>query len=188
MRVILVWLLFVSSVFAQTPPAAKPLALNVQVTVGTQQRARAGSSYMKTMSIEPKATIEGISRMVPIPALEAVMLIITMDTRAKYQAGAEVFNVHARESLPIPEAKDGTRRQFVFTSSSVTYDSYRDASNIGGEVYKYYIFGLKNAATSEWVEFKSNNQSFLKYCKDNPDKRDEFLAKTVGTKFPANFK
>lgn len=196
MRAILCFFLLVSCGFAQTVPPLPPApakapafpALTVQVTVGTKQRANSNSSYMKTMTIEPKVIIDGVSRMAPIPALEAIMLIVTMDTRAKYTAGSEIYNIHASQTIAIPAAKDGSRRQFPFLESSVTFDSYRDSSNAGGEVYKYYIFGLKDPATSEIVDFRTNNPALTKFCKENPAKRAEFLALLKGGKLPANFK
>lgn len=177
-----------SACFAQAPAPAKFPALNVQVAVGTQQRAEKGSFYRKTMNIEPKVTIEGPSRLVGVPAVEATMLIITMDTRAKYKENNEVFLVHATETIPIPAATTGERRQFEFSPSSVTFDAYRDNSNVGGEVYKYYVFGLRDAATKQLVDFKTNNPPLLTYIKAHPEKRDELLGFAKGSKFPTVFK
>ncbi len=188
-RSCLALLVLVSTTLAQAPaPAAKYPALNIQVGVGTQQRAMPGSFYRKTMNIDPKFTIEGASRLVPLPAAEATMMIITMDTAAKYKAGDEVYKVHAVETIPVPEAPNGNRRQFQFGESTVTFDSYRDSSNVGGEVYKFYVFAMRDAATKELVDFKTNNQSLQTYVKTNPDKRAELLALTAGSKFPARFK
>jgi len=169
-------------------PAAKFPALNVQVTVGTQQRPQRNSSYMKTMTISPKVTIDGISRLVPIPEIEATMLVITMDTRAKYTAKDEVYHVLTAETIKIPAASSGERRSLAFTESTVSFDSYRDNSNIGGAVYKYYVFGLRDPATKALLDFKSNNLSLMTYVKANPEKRDEFLDFKKGAKFPADFK
>ncbi len=177
--------------YSQTPAAPDPAkfpALNVQATVGTQQRPVKNSSYRKTMTIIPKVTIEGTSRMVPIPATEARMLIITMDTRLKYESKVEAFKVHTAETVKIPAAERGDRRTFAFAESAVTYDSYRDASNIGGSVYKYFVFGLRDPATKTVVDFKTNHQQLLAYVKANPEKRDEILNLAAGTNFPADFK
>lgn len=192
MRALLVWLILVSSSFAQTaPPAAagKFPPLNVQVAVATKQRNTPGSSYKKTMSIEPKASVEGTTRIAAIPAAELVMIVVTMDTGAKYKAGVDdAFKVHSSETLPLTEAKDGTKRSVEFKESTVTYDTARDTSNLGGAVYKYFVFGLRNAETKEIVNFQTNNPSLATFCKAHPEKRDEFLNLKGGAKFPTTFK
>jgi hypothetical protein len=169
-------------------PAAKFPGLNVQVTVGTQQRPQRNSSYMKTMTISPKITIDGTSRLTPIPEMEATMLIITMDTRAKYTAKDEVFNVLTAETIKIPAAASGERRSLAFTESTVSFDSYRDNSNIGGAVYKYYVFVLRDPATKALLDFKSNYLALMTYVKTNPEKREEFLGLKKGSKLPTDFK
>ena len=191
MRTLLISLLLASSALAQTTPAAAPAkfpTLNVQPTVATKQRNTANSSYKKDMTIEPKLTIEGTSRMAPIPALDAIMVIVTMDTRAKYQAGADAFKVHTAQTVPLAEAKDGTRRAVEFDSSTVTFDTARDTSNLGGAIYKYYVFGLRDAQTKDIVDFQTNNASLATFCKAHPEKRAEFLGLTKGSKFPTEFK
>ena len=139
-RPILLLLCLASCAMAQTTataPAGKFPPLNVQVTVGTQEKAEAGSFYRKTMTIIPKVTIEGSSRMTPHPPAEAVMLIITMDSKAKFKDHKDVYKVFTAETLPIPQVQTGDRRQFTFQESSTTFDGYRDATNVGGEIYKY---------------------------------------------------
>jgi hypothetical protein len=168
-----------------TAPVGNYPALNVQVTVGTQERAEPGSFYRKTMNIVPKVTIDGPGRMTPIPAAEATMLIITMNTKAKFKDNKEVLKVYSAETLPIPEVKTGDRRQFSFAESTVTFDGYRDSSNVGGELYKYYIFGLRDPGTKEIIDFKTNNVALLALCKAHPEKRDDFLNLSKGAKFPA---
>lgn len=190
-RSLLALVLFVSTALAQAPApagAAKYPGVIVQVGVGTQQRPLPGSFYRKTMNISPKFSLEGSSRLMGLPAAEATMLIVTMDTAAKYKAGEEVYKVHATETLPVPAAPNGNKRQFAFAESTVTYDSYRDSSNVGGEVYKYYIFALRDAASKEIVDFKTNNAQLQNYAKANPDKRAEILGMATGGKFPAVFK
>lgn len=171
-----------------TAPSGKIPALNVNVTVGTAQRAEPGSFYRKTMNISPKFTVDGPGRMVPIPALEATMLIITMDTRAKYKDNVEEYKVYAAQTLPVPAAPTGERRQFAFDEARVSYDAYRDNSNVGGDVYKYYVFGLRDPETKALLDFKTNNPPLLTYIKAHPDKRDEILGHAKGAKFPAKFK
>lgn len=171
------------------PANGKYPALMVQVAVGTQQRREGGgSSYRKSMTISPKLTIDGASRMLPIPEAEAVMLIITMDTKAKYVNNDESFKVLTAETIPIPAAQTGDRRSFNFGESQVTFDSYRDNSNIGGDVYKYYVFGLRDPATKALLDFKTNNPPLLTFVKAHPEKRDEFLNYRQGQKFPSTFK
>ena len=189
-RALLLLLSFTACALAQglTTPTGSFPALNVQVTVGTQQRAEKTSWYRKTMTISPKMTIEGGSRMQPIPAAEAIMLIITMDTKAKYKDNNEVYNVLMTETVPIPAAQTGERRSFTFAESQVTYDSYRDNSNVGGEVYKYYVFGLRDAASKAIIDFKTNNPPLLTFIKAHPEKRGDFLNYAKASKFPATFK
>jgi hypothetical protein len=189
MRIFLLLLSLVACAAAQnTAPVGNYPALNVQVAVGTQQRAEKGSFYRKTMTIGPKMTIDGVARMVPIPAAEATMLIITMDTRAKYKDNTEVYKVLTAETIPIPEARTGDRRTFAFVESSVTYDAYRDNSNVGGDVYKYYVFALRDPATKAILDFKTNNPPLLTFLKAHPEKRADFLNYAAGSKFPSTFK
>ena len=74
--------------------------------------------------------------MVAIPALEAITVIITMNTRAKYKENNEAYELLTTETILVPAALNGDRRSFTFLDSTVTYDSYRDNSNVGGDVYK----------------------------------------------------
>ena len=186
LRIALTSLLLATSLLAQTP-AAKTPAVRTQVVVGTSQK-RVNGGYTKEMSISPKVTVEGTSRIGPLPALDATMLIITMDTRAKYVSGQEAYKVHTSETLPLAEAPNGNPRPLAFEESSVTYDSYRDASNVGGAVYKYYVFGLLDPATKTIVDFQTNHMQLANFCKAHPEKRDELLKLGKGAKFPAEFK
>lgn len=191
LRILFLFGLLLGSAIAQTttttPATGKFPALNLQVQVGTQQRPQPGSSFRKTMTIAPKLVVQGVSRMAPIPAAEAEMLVITMDTRAKYKAKQEVLKVHARETLPIPAAQNGERRQFTFTESQVSYDSYRDNSNVGGEVYKYYVFALRDPETKALLDFKTNHPGLAAAVKTQPAKRDEVLGLDKGKQFPSEF-
>jgi len=167
-----------------TTPVGSFPALSVQPTVGTQQRPLKGSDFRKTMTISPKLTIEGGSRLVPIPAAEAIMIIVTMDTQAKYKNNTEVYHVLTAETIPIPAAQMGERRSFTFAESTVTYDAYRDNSNVGGETYKYYVFALRDPASKEIIDFKSNNPPLMTEVKAHPEKRAELLGLAKGAKFP----
>jgi hypothetical protein len=158
--------------------------LRVQALVGTQQRRLGTSSYRKEMEIAPRVTVEAVNRLEPLPEGEATMVVITMDTRAKYTARQEVYRVHRAETVKVSAAPTGERRQIAFEPSSVTFDSYRDNSNIGGEVYKYFIFGLRDAESKTLVDFQTNHPQLAALCKKEPAKRDEFLALKTGAKFP----
>ncbi len=188
MRTLVVLFLLSCAALAQnTAPVGKFPSINVQLTVGAPTRPVPGSFYRKSMTFQPKLTIEG-ARMLAIPAAQATVLIVTMDTRAKYVQNREVYSVYSSETIDIPEVKTGERRQFEFTSGTTTYDAYRDNSNVGGEVYKYYIFGLRDPQTKALIDFKTNNPALLTLCKSHPDKRDEFLGMAKGAKFPDTFK
>lgn len=190
MKISWLFLLLATAALAQTPaaPAAGKIpAVRVQIVIGTQQQ-RVGGGYTKKMEINPKVTIEGASRLVPLPAFDATLLVITMNTKAKYVGNTEAFNVLTAEKVPLAAAANGNLRPITFEGSSVTYDSYRDASNEGGQVYKYYVFGLVEPETHAIVDFQTNDQGCATFCKTHPEKRDELLGLKKGAKFPAEFK
>ena len=189
MRTLLCFLLLLTGARAQTPVAspAKPSPFSVDVAVGTSQRRMGNSSYRKTMDINPKVTIVGINRTAPLPAAEATLLILTMDTRAKYVGKFEEYRVHDSETLPLPAAASGAPRPLAFTAAEVVFDSYRDNSNIGGEVYKYYVLGLRDPESGQVVNFETNHLQLAAYIKAHPEKRDDFLKIAKGAKFPAQF-
>ena len=114
------------------------------------------------MSIAPKATVEGASRIGALPTLDATTLIVTMDKRAKYVGGEESYKVLSAETQSLAEAPNGNPRPITFEVSSVTFDSYHDASNVGGAVYKYYVFGLVDPATKS--DFRFPNESPAARC------------------------
>jgi len=162
--------------------------LRVQALVGTQQRRLGTSSYRKEMEIAPRFTLEAVNRLEPIPEAEATIVVITMDTRAKYTTRQEVYRVHGAQTIKVSAATTGERRQIPFEPSLVTFDSYRDNSNIGGEVYKYFVFGLRDAESKTLVEFQTNHPQLAILCKKDPSKRAEFLALKTGAKFPSDIK
>jgi len=140
------------------------------------------------MEISPKVTVEGASRLTPLPDAEATMIIVAMDTRAKYTQKIEVYNVLSTETLPLPAAKNGERRTLTFPPSSVTFDSYRDNSNLGGQVYKYYVYALRDTASKSIVDFQTNYTQLAAAVKTNPELREEVLGLAKGAKFPSVFK
>ncbi len=187
-RFLLAVLVTASPAIAQTTgKEAAPLAVRAQVQVAAKQR-RIGDSYRKAMDIEPKVLLEGKSRIAPMPAAEATMVIITMDTREKYQNKNQVFSVLTNETIPVAAARNGARRTLEFKPSKVTFDSYRDSSNIGGAVYKYYVFAIRDAETKELADFQSNYTKLEEFCKANPGEREKFLALKPGEKLPEEFK
>lgn len=188
---LLLLLVSAASSFGQlmnTPAAGKFPALRIQALVGTQQRLAENSFYQKTMQVKPKVIVEGTSRMTPIPPGELTMLVITMDTHAKYTQHKEVCKVCSSETLPLPEAPNGERREFNFADSSLIFDAWRDTSNVGGEVYKWFLFGLRDPETKTLVAFETNNQQLDNFCKAHPEKRQEFLSLAKGAPFPTDFK
>lgn len=163
--------------------------LRVQAMVGTQQRRLAGgTSYRKQMDINPKMVIEGAIKARAIPELEAVMIIVTMDTRAKYVNRREVYRVESAQTIQIPAATDGSRREFPFESSSVNFDSWRDHTNLGGATYKYYVFGLRDPQTKAIIDFQTNNPQLASLAKVKPERREDFLSLTKGAEFPNTIK
>lgn len=189
MRVLVFLLTLGSMALAQVPlPAAgKFPSIRVQVTVGTQERAL-GDFYHKTMHIQPHAVIDGDNTMLPIPAAEAQMMIISSDTKAHYTYHKDAYKVLSTQTLPVPAAQDGNRRQFNFETSDVTFDGYRDNSNAGGQMYKYYVFALRDAESKEILDFETNDLELLNYTKTHPEKRNEVLSMAKGAKFPTEFK
>ncbi len=169
-------------VFVPFPP------IKVQASVATAARPFGNSFYRKEMEMKPRAIIEGASRLEPMPEGDATMMVITMDTRAKYAGGRESYSVHSTETLNVPAVPTGERRQFDFAPSSVIYDAYRDKSNVGGFVYKYFIFGLRDKESKILVDFQTNHPQLATLCKANPAKREEFLGLGEGKPFPTDVK
>lgn len=116
------------------------------------------------------------------------MLIATMDTRAKYAQHREVFKVHSTETVPVPPVPNGERRTFTFGESSVTFDGWRDSSNVGGEIYKYYVFALKDKKTGNILDFRTNNVAMMSFLKSHPERREELLKLHQGQEFPSDLK
>ena len=190
MRTLLCLLLLLTSSHAQTPaaPPAKPSPFSVDVVVATSQRRLGVSSYRKTMDIKPKVIVAGLNRPAPLPAAEAILMILTMDTKAKYVGRVEEYKVHDTETLPVPAAATGAARPLAFTAAEVSFDSYRDSSNIGGEVYKYYVLGVRDPESGQILNFETNHTQLAAFIKAHPEKREELLKIAKGAKFPSQFK
>lgn len=186
LRVLLCFLI-VSSCLSAEPPASKFPVLKALPVVGTKERTVSDSDYEKSMDVQPKLVLEGASVLAPIPALEATMIVITEDTYAKYTEHKEKYKILSVETLPIPAALNGDRRSFDFASSKTTFDSWRDTSNVGGSVYKYFIFGLRDPATKQLVDFQTNHPTLSTWCKSHPEKRDGYLKYRKGGAFIEKF-
>lgn len=183
--------LFPVSVHAQLAGAAATKAattqLRVQVQVANQQR-RIANSFRKESTIQPKIVIDGAAATRPLPPLEATMVIITMDTRAKYKEKREVYKVESTETLPLAAAPNGARRTFEFAPTAVSYDAWRDTTNVGGATYKYYISGIRDPETREIIDFQTNHPGLATLAKSNPERREEFLTINKGAEFPETVK
>ncbi len=190
MRYIVFLLALGATAFAQTsvPATGKFPATRVQVQIGVQERAKGTDFYRKLQHIQPRFSFDGASSMLPIPAGEAVMLIISYDTKAKFVENRDSYKVLSTETIPVPAATSGVRRLFSFAPSDVVFDGYRDSSNVGGDAYKYYIFALRDTESKTIIDFETNCQPLANLCKTTPAKRDEILSLARNAKFPTAFK
>jgi hypothetical protein len=161
--------------------------LRVQAKVGTKRDTVKGSFYQQTMYISPSVVVEGAPTQAQ-GAMEATMIVIAMDTEAKYKERREVYKVLSSETLPIPAVDKATKREFEFKSSKTKFDAYKDASNVGGLVYKWFIFGLRDAETKQLLHFETNCPTLEKFASSNPDARDKSLGYSAGAQFDTNFK
>jgi hypothetical protein len=190
-RLILLLAIPFTAAYSQTvvPPALKDKFPQLRVTpkVPTKRDEQRGTGYMEQMTISPNVTVES-SPTAKVADATATMIIITMDTKEKYVSRREVFNVHAAETISIPAVDRGGKREFEFKPTKVRYDAYRDATNIGGAIYKWYIFGLRDAATKQILHFETNNTQLTKHVAANPGDRDRFLSLAVRSEFSENFK
>ncbi len=157
--------------------------LSVQIGVGTKRRNDEKSWYRKIMKITPSLSLAGESRLAPIPALEATVVVVTMDTRKKYVDQENVYEVLLNETIDIPAAGSGKRRLFDFTSKTVTFDTARDTSNVGGQDYKYFVFALRDPETKRVVDFQTNCPALEKLVASQPDQLEKYLGLKVGAPF-----
>jgi hypothetical protein len=190
MRYIVILLTLGLTAVAQIPlPAVgKFPSTRVQVQIGTQEKAKGNDYFRKTQHIQPRFSFEGSSSMQPLPAAEAEMIIITYDTKAKFVENRDSFKVLSTETIPVPAISNGAKRLLSFAPSDVTFDGYRDSSNIGGQAYKFYIFALRDTETKSIVDFETNCLALANLCKTDPNKRTEMLGLAKGAKFPSEFK
>jgi hypothetical protein len=162
--------------------------LRVAAGVGTRrdQNAR-GVFYMQSMIISPYVNLEGPST-APLPALEATMMVIAMDTGEKYRNRVEQYNVLTRETLTVPAVDSGKLRKIEFKTAVTQFDAYRDASNVGGKVYKWFVFSLKDPASGQQLAFQTNCKELEAAARRGPDAMNKVMALGLNDLFPNTFK
>jgi hypothetical protein len=169
------------------PGSAKLPPLRVDAQVGTKRDNQRNSSYMQNMTISPQVSIEGPSTS-PLPALEATMMVVVMDTEAKYRDRVERYQVLSREAMTAPAVPTGKLRKFEFKTSVTSFDAYRDASNIGGKVYKWFVFTLKDPASGQLVSFQTNCKELETAARRNPELVTKTMALGINDVFSTTFK
>lgn len=161
--------------------------LNVQVKIARQQRNSDTTWYQKNVRITASAVIEGVNKLAAIPAIEATVLLVTQDTRQKYVKREEKLTVHLTDRIAIPAANSGERREFAFQTLELTMDSARDTSNLGGNEYKYFVFGLRDAETGQFLDFQTNCPSLQTYVASHPEARATVLSARKNASFSTDF-
>jgi len=158
-------------------------AVQIQVVVGFKRVQSNDVWYEKNMTLQSGFTMEGARRTAPLPAARATIVVITQDTQEKYVKGKEVLTVYSAETLDVPATKDGERRSISFAPVKMHFDAWRDDTNVGGNEYKYYIFGVNDAATGQLIHFKTNCPQVEAYAAQHPDSRHALLALKKGSPF-----
>jgi len=161
-------------------------ACTIQVKIAYQHR-NDNAWYRKDVRINPSVVIEGAKKMRGLPAAEASLVLITHDTRQKYVFHEEKMEICSTETISIPAVESGERREFTFQSVAVSFDTARDTTNVGGDEYKYYIFGLRDAGTKQLVDFESNSPKVMAYVERHPEARETFLSARRGAPFADDF-
>lgn len=180
--------LLAGALLAQSPPdfvAKNYPSLRVQGKVATKRNKVPGSSYRQIMITTPSITIESAPTQ-PMAAARTTCLIITMDTGKKYKQREEVYTVASNQTLDIPAVPKGQRREFEFDELRTEFDSERDYTNLGGDVYKYYVIAVF-AENQDILHFETNCPTLEKYVKSKPDERTRFLNLKKGENFPTKF-
>lgn len=157
--------------------------VQIQVVVGFKRVQSNDVWYEKNMTLQSGFTMEGARRTASLPAARATIVVITQDTHEKYVKGKEELTVYSTETLDVPAAKDGERRSISFAPVKMHFDAWRDDTNVGGSEYKYYIFGLNDAATGQLIHFKTNCPQVETYAAQHPDSRSSLLALQKGAPF-----
>jgi len=187
-------LLTAVSIIAQTPPptkeeqmaiAKKYPGLHVQASVGTRTKPVPGSSYMKTMTIAPNVVIESAQTQ-PMAAASITCLLITMDTREKYVRGEQTCKIATTETIGVPAVIKGSRRKFEFAPLQTRFDSDRDKSNVGGDVYKYFLLAVLSE-DQKFLYLETSCPGLDKYLKAHPEERAKYVGLKPGATFSSNF-
>lgn len=160
--------------------------LDVQIKVVNQRRNHDSVWYKKTSRLSSSVVITGVNQMTTIPAAEAAIVILTQDTKEKYVKNKEVLKVALVDRIQIPAAGTGQRRELSFESIDLTFDSARDSTNVGGQEYKYYIFGLIDPETRQFLHFETNDPRIQKRVEADPALRENLLAQKKGAPFSQN--
>ncbi len=169
------------NVYRSCPP------LIVQVKVAKQQRNADGSWYQKNVKVNSSVIVEGVNKLIGLPALEATIVIVTQDTRQKYVKHVEKLTVEMVDTIPIPIANVGTRRELDFKTVELTLDSARDATNLGGREYKYFVFGLRDTETKQFLDFQTNCPPLQAYITAHPEARETLLSARRNASFSTDF-
>lgn len=170
---------------AQAEIAKKYPALRLQLKVGKRNKPQPGSSYMKIMTMTPEIVVESAATQ-PMAAASATCLLITMETESKYRRGDEELIIATNETVEIPAVPKGVRRNIEFAPLESRYDSDRDATNIGGQVYKYFIMAVFSD-DKQFLHFETNCPELDKHLKAHPELRQKFLGMKPGEKFRTRF-
>jgi hypothetical protein len=161
--------------------------LIVQVKVALQRRNSEQSYYETNAKLTSAVVVEGKAKLAAVPAAEATIVLITQDTREKYVKHVEKLKVWATDTVSIPAAGSGERREFPFATAELVYDLARDPTNVGGNEYKYYIFGLRDPESKQLVDFQSNCPPVMHYAELHPEARDTLLSLRKGEPFSSAF-
>lgn len=158
-------------------------AFSMQVKIGYKRRNDDDTWYIKKVWVTPSFSIEGTSKLSGLPAAEASIILITRDTRERYVNHVEKLTVAEAQTIPIPATGSGDRREFTFKTLSLSLDTAQDSSNVGGDEYKYYVFGLRDADTHQLIAFETDCAQLATNISKSPEMREKVLALHPGDTF-----
>jgi hypothetical protein len=165
--------------------AKKYPSLRVQASVGTRTKPVPGSSYMKTMTISPTAVIES-AQLQPMSPATITCLLITMNTADKYRRAEQTCKIATNETIPVPAVDKGSRRKFEFSPFETRFDSDRDKSNVGGDVYKYFLLAVQSD-DGKCLYLETSCPGLAKHLEAHPEERAKYLGLKPGASFSSNF-
>jgi hypothetical protein len=166
-----------NNVYRSFPP------FSMQVKVGYKRRNDDDTWYKKKVWVTPSFSIEGASKLSGLPAAEASIILVTRDTREKYVNHVEKLTVAEVQTIPIPATGSGDRREFTFQTLALSLDTAQDSSNAGGDEYKYYVFGLRDAETHQLIAFETDCSQLATNVAKAPEMREKMLALHLGDAF-----